>query len=122
METQSELIAFYNSSQTQRYDMTGNQLAPDFNAMVFVNPTARKAILTPTQKLSLPEGKCLQLWGDLEGEMIPIAVLNDVNTRDYAVEINPEYTSLNFTIEEKTADGKGKDHPDVSQLIASVLI
>ncbi|MEM9545737.1 MAG: hypothetical protein AAGA77_07180 [Bacteroidota bacterium] len=122
MEAQSELIAFYNSAKTQRHNMTGNQLAPNFNAIVFVNTSAQKAILTPTQELSLPEGKCLQLWGDLEGEMIPIAVLNEVTNRDYALEINPEFTSLNFTIEDKTADGKGQDHPDVSQLISSVII
>ncbi len=122
MEAQSDLIAFYNSAQTRRYDMTGNQLAPDFNAMVFVNTSAQKAILTPTQELTLPKGKCLQLWGDLEGEMIPIAVLNDVTNREYALEINPEFTSLNFTIEEITADGKGQLHPDVSQLISSVAI
>jgi len=121
-EEQADLIAFFNSQQTQRFDMEGNQLAPDFKAMVFVNDAIGKAILKPTNNLPLPKNKCLQLWGDLDGEMIPIAVLDNASNNDYELEINPEFTSLNLTIEEKTADGKGQDHPDVSQLISSVLI
>lgn len=120
IEAQREQIAFFNSAQTQRFEMQGNQLAPDFKAMVFVND--KKAIVSPYNELNLPKNKCLQLWGDLKGEMIPIAILNDVSIQDYEVNINANFTSLNLTIEEKTADGKGQDHPDVSKLIASIVI
>ena len=122
MHSQNDLIAFLNSAQTQRYDLLGNQLAPEFKAMVFVNEVYGKAILTPSNKLQLPKGKCLQLWGDMDGEMIPIAVLDELGDKDYDLQINPQFTSLNLTIEEKTEDGKGQLHPDVSQLIASVVI
>ena len=120
IEAQLGQIAFLNSPQTRRFEMQGNQLAADFKAIVFVNED--KAIVSPFTEVNLAKNKCLQLWGDLEGEMIPIAVLNEVSIKDYEVKINPNFTSLNFTIEEKTADGKGQDHPDVSQLIASVTI
>lgn len=120
IEAQREQIAFLHSSETRRFEMQGNQLATDFKAMVFVN--GDKAIVSPFNEVNLPKNKCLQLWGDLEGEMIPIAVLNEVNIKDYEVKINPDFESLNITIEEKTADGKGQDHPDVSQLIASLVI
>ena len=122
LESQARLIAFYNSSETNRYELIGNDLAPEFNAVVFVNDTERRAILTPNSSLQLPENKCLQLWGDVNGEMIPIAVIDEVEQKDYELEINPAFTSLNLTIEEKTEDGKGQSHPDVSQLIANVLI
>lgn len=121
-ESQKALIAFLNSEQTQRFDLKGNQLAPDFSARVFVNEVFGKAILTPENSITLPQNKCLQLWGDLKGEMIPIAVLDNLSGDDFDLEINPNFTSLNLTIEEKTADGKGQLHPDVSQLIASVVI
>lgn len=122
IEAQANVIAFLNSEQTQRYDLQGNQLAPNFNAMVFVNESFGKALLTPNNKINLPENKCLQLWGDLNGEMVPIAVLDNGSEKAYNLEINPSFTSLNLTIEEKTEDGKGQLHPDVSQLIASVVI
>ncbi len=121
-EKQSELMAFYNSPQTLRYDMEGNQLAPNFKAMVFVNEPIGKAMLKPANSLTLPSNKCLQLWGDLNGEMIPIAVLDNVSNEDYDLQINSDFTSLNVTIEEKTQDGKGQLHPDVSQLISSITI
>jgi len=122
IEAQRQKIAFLNSEQTQRYELKGNQLAPDFNAMVFVNEAFGKAIVSPTQKFTLPNKKCLQLWGDLDGKMIPVAVFNQIIISDFDLDINPNFTSLNLTIEEKTADGKGHDHPDVSQLIASIAI
>ena len=122
IETQRQQIAFLNSEQTQRFEIKGNQLAPEFNVMVFVNEALGKAIVTPLNELKLPNNKCLQLWGDLEGEMIPIAVINEVEINDIDVAINSKFTSLNFTIEEKTTDGKGQAHPDVSQLIANVII
>jgi len=122
IQSQQQQIAFLSSEQTRRYDMQGNDLAPSFKAMVLVNEPFGKAILTPLQEVPLPAQKCLQLWGDLEGEMIPIAVLNDTKRTDYDLSINPNFTSLNITIEDKTADGKGQDHPDVSQLIASIII
>ena len=122
IEDQRKRIAFLNSEQTQRYEMSGNDLAPDFKAIVFVNEAFGKAIITPSNKVNLPSNKCVQLWGDLDGEMIPIAVLDDLGSKEYDLTINPQFTSLNMTIEEKTNDGKGKLHPDVSQLISSVLI
>jgi len=122
LKDQRQRIAFLNSEQTQRFELKGNQLAPDFGAMVFVNEAFGKAIVTPYKEITLPSNKCLQLWGDLDGEMIPIAVFDDVSNKDYDLEINPQFTSLNLTIEEKTEDGNGQLHPDVSQLIASVLI
>ena len=122
IERQQQQIAFLNSEQTYRYDLEGNTLAPDYKAMVFVNESIGKAIFSTLNEAQLPENKCLQLWGDLEGEMIPIAVLSDKESGQYDLNINPEFTSLNLTIEEVTEDGKGQDHPDVSQLIASVTI
>lgn len=122
IEAQQQQIAFFNSVQTQKLEFQGNQLASDFKATVFVNETLGKALISPVQKLELPKNKCLQLWGDYKGEMIPIAVLDGNGDREYDLKINPEFTSLNITIEEKTKDGKGQLHPDVSQLIASVLI
>ena len=122
IERQQQQIAFLNSEQTYRYDLDGNTLAPDYKAMVFVNESIGKAIFSTVNEAQLPKNKCLQLWGDLEGEMIPIAVLSDKETGQYDLTINPNFTSLNLTIEEVTEDGKGQDHPDVSQLIASVTI
>lgn len=122
IEDQNTIIAFLNSEQTQRIEMNGNQLAPDFKALVYVNAVFGKAILKPIESPYLPENKCLQLWGDLNGEMVPIAVLDRMSTEDLDLEIKPGFTSLNLTIEEKTADGEGQLHPDVSKLISSIVI
>ena len=78
--------------------------------------------MKPIQSFDLPQGKCVQLWGDLDGEMIPIAVIDPIQDEEYDLAINPKFTSLNLTIEDKTADGKGQDHPDVSQLFASIVM
>lgn len=122
IKDQRKRIAFLNSEQTERYALKGNDLAPNYNAVVFVNEAFGRAIVTPNNKIELPTNKCLQLWGDLDGEMIPVAVFDGAGKDEYDLAINPKFTSLNLTIEEKTKDGKGQLHPDVSQLVASVLI
>jgi hypothetical protein len=122
VESQRQQIAFLTSDKTQRVEMRGNQLAPKFNINFFINEEKEKLLLTPQKGIQLPNNKCLQLWGDLEGEMIPIAVLDDTGKGEYSLEINPDFASLNITIEERTKDGKGKLHPDVTQLISSISI
>jgi len=121
IQNQAELIAFLQSDQTSTYELKGNPNAPTYKAKAYVNLSASQMVLHTSNLEKLPEGKCLQLWGDLEGKMIPIAVLDQSYSTDI-LEINPNYESLNLTIEDVTANGNGQDHPDVTQLIANVLI
>ena len=73
------------------------------------------------QNMDLPKGKCLQMWGDLEGEMIPIAVI-DNQDKSYQLDLSSDFASLNLTIEDITDDGLGQTHPDVTQLVSSISI
>lgn len=71
----------------------------------------------------VPRGKCLQLWGDKDGTMIPITVLD--HARDYMhrpLTYDPAFSSINLTVEELGANSKGSDHATVAALIASVDI
>lgn len=120
IDKQASLISFYESSGTKKLEFEGNQLDNEFKSIAYINTEMGKLQYLPGINPKISEKKCLQLWGDLNGEMIPIAVLE--NDKSGSFSINPRYTSLNITIENKTVDGKGQIHPDVSQLLASVTL
>jgi len=114
----NNLIAFYQNPNTKSTILTGNGIAEEFNMIARYNSAREEValdVLTPAQ---IPANKVLCLWGDKNGKMILIAKL-DQSSKAQMVKYDKDMESLNVTIEEM-ADVI--DHPDVSQLIASVAI
>ena len=112
------LFAFYQDEETELTMLKGNAKAPNFNLFARYNMSSGQIALEILNPLSLPDNKMLCLWGDKNGKMILIAKL-DKTGQDKLIAYDSQMVSLNVTIEEKTED---IDHPDVSQLIASVAI
>lgn len=115
-------VAFFQDPTTEFIDFQGNGKTPDFTAKAQVNKQSSTVFLQITQIPSIPEDKVIQVWGDIDGEMIPVAVLATLSSERMKYSIDPSMESLNFTLENKTTDGKGQDHPDVTTLFASSAI
>ena len=92
-----------------------------FKAIAYVNEG--KLMMDLKSRPKLPEGKCLQLWGDKDGEMISIAVLaQNNNYMESSLVLDPAFSSINVTIEDLGPDGKGSDHATVANLVASAIL
>lgn len=92
-----------------------------FKAIAYVN--AGQLMMDFKERPQLPEGKCLQLWGDKDGEMISIAVLSEnTNYMTSSLDLDPDFTSINVTVEDLGADGNGSDHATVANLVASAAL
>ncbi|MFT6337332.1 MAG: hypothetical protein ACI86M_000257 [Saprospiraceae bacterium] len=112
------LFAFYQDEKTELALLRGNAKAPNFNLFARHNKNSGQIALEILNPLSLPENKILCLWGDRDGEMILITKL-DKTVQDKLITYDIQMVSFNVTIEERAEE---IDHPDVSQLIASVAI
>jgi hypothetical protein len=91
--------------------------------IAYARPDSKQLYLDTRSLPVVPTGKCLQLWGDLDGSMIKIAVLDP--DQDYLADplvYNPSYTSINLTVEDLGDDGLGSDHATVSSLVASAVL
>lgn len=108
-------------SRSQKVVLNGNDKAPEFNAVFFCNPVKNELFISANLS-ELPENKCFQLWGDIDGKMIPLAILGGYkNNKLRRISYDPNMISLNVTIEDRLEVG-GQDHPNVEQLIASAMI
>ena len=109
-------IAYVNNPKTERYLLTGNELAPEAAVLSYVNHE-EKSVLINIHNLPKLEDKDYQMWADVEGEMINMGVIN-TSEQTLAMNYIQHAESINITIEKKG----GSDHPDVSQLIGNVTL
>ena len=115
LASQFEMI---NDANTDRFVLKGNAKAKQLTTIAYWNREAKAAYLKIDQLPTLKDKKCFQLWADVDGEMISLGVIakNQNSLIKLPFKLNAE--SLNITIEKEG----GSDHPDVSNLVASILI
>ena len=95
-----------------------------FEAIAILESDNQSLTIYPQSLPSLPSGKCYQLWGDKDGKMISVAVIDPSKQTEVTgpLALDKDFTSLNFTIEDLRSDGSGSDHATVANLVASVEI
>ncbi|MFK8100895.1 MAG: anti-sigma factor [Saprospiraceae bacterium] len=105
-------------AQTQKFLINGNDKATSLKTVAYRNAARQSAYLRILSLPTLPKGKCLQLWGDVNGEMVSLKILPNSAGQTIAIPYQQEATSLNITIE----PAGGSPHPTLAKLIASVAI
>lgn len=115
LEKQFHLL---NDPNTGKYILNGNEKAAEFQAIAFWNKETQQSYLNIISFPELPEKKCLQMWADVDGEMINVGILKKEENKLVAIPFKINATSLNITIE---PDG-GSEHPTVTDLISIVVI
>ncbi len=105
-------------AQTQKFVMVGNAKAPELQVVAYQNIQKSESYLQLLSYPDLPKGKCLKIWADVDGKMIPLDVVPTQPGSIVALPYKKNSTSLNITIESSPT----VDHPDVSQLVANVII
>lgn len=109
-------FAMIANPATKKILLKGNEKAEDLNIIAYRNEEDAASYLHIVNIPKAPEGKCFQLWGDVNGEMVSLGVLNQKNLEFVAINHLEGAASLNITIENEG----GSDHPNVADLVASV--
>ena len=111
-------INIMNDASTDRFVLKGNEKARAFTTIAYWNKSNQSAYLKIDNLPSLNNKKCYQMWADVDGKMVSLGVIKDSDGGLIKLPFKSNATSLNVTIEEEG----GSDHPDVSQLVSSVVI
>ncbi len=109
-------MEIFGDANARPYGLSNSSLR--LNMVAYIN---REAATTHIHVLNLPElpvNQCLQLWADIDGEMISMDIIPDHPGEIFKIPYRPEASSLNVTIEPKG----GSEHPTLKNLIASVTI
>ncbi|WP_367388738.1 anti-sigma factor [Lewinella sp. LCG006] len=103
---------------TQSIVLAGTEIAPAHFAVAHWNPTLKEGWLDPTKLPILPKGKQYQVWADINGEMISIALIPPNSRELISIAYMDNAESINITEE---ALG-GADHPNVDLLMANATL
>lgn len=112
---QDAVYALLQHSATQPVKLQGSQLSPGAEAVAYLNPVARKALINLTKLPSPPSGKTYQLWADVEGHMVNMGVVEFGRADFQAVTFIQGAESLNITLEPTG----GSEEPTVELLYAN---
>lgn len=107
-----KIYAFLNHAQTQPIRLQGTSLAPEAEAIAYLNKGEEKVFINPTRLPAPPPGKTYQIWADVEGEMINMGLVDGHSRELQPVAYIEGTESLNITLEPEG----GSEDPTVELL------
>ncbi|MBT8233218.1 MAG: anti-sigma factor [Saprospiraceae bacterium] len=116
-EVMSTEFQFIKDANTSKYILNGNEKMKEMKLVAFWNDQKNQSSISVNNLPQLPKGKCLQVWADVEGEMLSIGIIDNASD-NVSLKYLANAESLNVTIEPEG----GSDHPTVSDLVANVFI
>lgn len=114
-ERMNKQFAILKDVNTNHVQLKGSILSPKALIVVYWNEAAKNAYLNVVDLPEIPADKSLQLWADVEGEMINMGVLKTGKDELIKVPYISNAASLNITLEPKG----GSKTPNVAQLYAN---
>lgn len=111
----NQQFAVLKDVNTSHIHLRGSSLSPKALIVVYWNEIDKNAYLNVVDLPEIPADKSLQLWADVEGEMVNMGVLETGKDELLKVPYIPNAESLNITLEPKG----GSDKPNVAQLYAN---
>jgi anti-sigma-K factor RskA len=109
-------MAFLQDLETRPLVLSTQSEEGAFKLTAYWNESEGQVLLDTKGVPPAPKGKCYQLWADVDGEMMSVAVLTSEGQVLTSATYYPEATSLNITME----DAPGSDHATVTALVVSV--
>jgi anti-sigma-K factor RskA len=107
--------AFFQHPATIPVKLEGSALAPEAEAIAYLNHGQKVACINLTKLPQPPEGKTYQLWADVEGHMINMGVVDFQREDLQIVKYIENAESLNLTLE----PAGGSKEPTVELLYAN---
>lgn len=106
-----------NNPQTRKYLVNGNKKASELKAIAYINPVKKLSYINVRNLPNLPENQCYQMWAEVNGEMVNLGVLKDIDDKDKLLALPYAEKALGYiTIEPKG----GNSTPTVQNIVANI--
>lgn len=112
----SERLAFIESADTDKYLLRGYIKNEPLRVIAYHNAPQGKAQIEIAALPELDDQNNYQLWADVNGEMISLAIIDDLLPKTISVATLKKATDLNITIEK----AGGSKHASVENLVATI--
>lgn len=111
-----ERLIFIEAGDTEKYLMRGYIKEEPLRVIAYYNQPAGKAQIEIAALPTLDKNQDYQLWADVDGEMVSLAVLNDLKPKTISADILKKASDLNITIEK----AGGSKYATVEKLVSSI--
>ncbi len=106
-----------NNPQTRKYMVNGNKKAKELKAVAYINPVKKLAYINVRNLPNLPEDFDYQMWAEVNGEMVNLGVIRNVDDKDKLRALPYAKNAVSYiTIEPKG----GNDTPTVQNIVANI--
>ena len=113
-----QMIDYLQDEHTQLVVLKHKNSDKQNHISIYWNDQQEKAVASIKHLDPLPANQTYQLWADVEGKMISIALLPSESQKFVDIMHLDNISSLNITIEPKG----GSEHPTISRLILSATV
>jgi anti-sigma-K factor RskA len=106
-----------NNPQTKKYAVNGNKKAKELKAVAYVNPVKKLSYINVRSLPNLPDNQCYQMWAEVNGEMVNLGVIKNVDDKDRLRPLPYAENAVGYiTIEPQG----GNDTPTVQNIVANI--
>ena len=106
-----------NNPSTRKYYVSGNKKAKELKAVAYINPVKKLAYINVRNLPNLPEDHCYQMWAEVNGEMVNLGVIKNVDDKDKLRALPYADDAVSYiTIEPKG----GNSTPTVQNIVANI--
>lgn len=106
-----------NNPGTRKYMVSGNKKARELKAIAYVNPIKKLSYINVRSLPQLPEDQCYQMWAEVNGSMVNLGILKDIEDKDKLMALPYGEKALGYiTIEPKG----GNNAPSVQNIVANI--
>jgi len=106
-----------NNPQTKKYAVNGNKKAKELKAVAYINPVKKLSYINVRNLPNLPDNQCYQMWAEVNGEMVNLGVIKNVDDKDRLRPLPYAENAVSYiTIEPQG----GNDTPTVKNIVANI--
>jgi len=106
-----------NNPQTKKYAVNGNKKAKELKAVAYINPVKKLSYINVRSLPNLPDNQCYQMWAEVNGEMVNLGVIKNVDDKDHLRPLPYSENAVGYiTIEPQG----GNDTPTVQNIVANI--
>ena len=106
-----------NNPQTKKYTVNGNKKAKELKAVAYINPVKKLSYINVQSLPNLPDNQCYQMWAEVNGEMVNLGVIKNVDDKDRLRPLPYAENAVGYiTIEPQG----GNDTPTVQNIVANI--
>ncbi|MEM6864361.1 MAG: anti-sigma factor [Bacteroidota bacterium] len=107
-----------NNPDTKKYAVNGKKEGKELKAIAYINPVKKLSYINVSSVPQLPENKCFQMWAEVNGELVNLGVIKQLDDEDKLLAIPYAENAIGYITVEPEG---GNTTPSVQNIVANII-